>query len=196
MSETIRRWTFENYERGNFHRGEMVDGWPISAKAGRHGLGDFRRTIVVGSLIWYLGQYVVPRRLGVVVPSAGFFPAEGPALIPPDVAYYPGDRLPPESTWDGLCQAVPDLVADVRSAVDEVAGEWFDEQDAKLVDAYLEAGARLAWVIDALQRTVQIRRPDGSRDQLTFDDSLDGEEVLPGFQLAVADLFRPPVPAR
>src|SRR5688500_17854429 len=48
MSDSIRAWTFENLDRGNFHRGEMVDGWPVGVKAARHGLGDFRRTITVG----------------------------------------------------------------------------------------------------------------------------------------------------
>jgi Uma2 family endonuclease len=193
MSEHLRAWTFENLERGNFHDGEMVDGWPVGGKALRHGLGDFRRTVALGALLWHLGRFVVPRGLGVVQPGAGFFPAEGPALLPPDVAFIRRDRLPPEATWDGLCQAVPDLVADVRSNADDV-DSWFRQQDVVLLGDYLAAGVRLVWVLDARRRTVEVRRPNGETALLTDEAWLDGEDVLPGFRLPVAALFRPPAP--
>ena len=194
MNKPIRTWTVENMEDPNFADGEMIAGWPIGGKALRHGLGDFRRFVVVGALLWHLGRFVVPRGLGVVLPGLGFVASNGRALVPPDVAFFPADRLPPEPTWDGLCQAVPDLVADVRSFVDEAVWRGFRVRDDELIGAHLAAGVRLAWVIDARPRTVSVRRPDGATTTLTADDWLDGEDVLPGFRLPVAALFRPPAP--
>jgi hypothetical protein len=37
---------------------------------------------------------------------------------------------------------------------------------------------------------VQVSRGDGTTTTLNEGDTLDGEDVLPGFRLPVADLFR------
>ena len=194
MTNLVHRWTVENLMDPNFADGEMDEGWPLGGKAVRHGLGDFRRTVVEGALLWHLGRFVVPRRLGVVSPGAGFVTPEGGALVPPDVAYVRAERLPPTPTWDGLCQVVPDLVADVRSVIDDLGWNGYRRRDAELVGAYLEAGVRLVWVIDPRPRTVNVRRPNGTTQTLTADDWLDGEDVLPGFRFPVTALFRPPSP--
>ena len=45
------------------------------------------------------------------------------------------------------------------------------------------------WVVDPVRRTVRVLRADGSEQTLSELDVIDGEDVLPGFQLAVAELF-------
>jgi Uma2 family endonuclease len=54
---------------------------------------------------------------------------------------------------------------------------------------YLEAGARLVWVIAPAARTTTIYRADGSACLLREDDDLDGEDVLPGLTIPLAELF-------
>jgi Uma2 family endonuclease len=58
------------------------------------------------------------------------------------------------------------------------------------VDEYLAAGVRVVWVADPANQSIVAHRAGrptqvfGSADMLTLDD------VIPGFQCSVADLFR------
>ena len=54
---------------------------------------------------------------------------------------------------------------------------------------YLEAGARLVWLIDPQARTVTVIRADGSARILRAHETLEGEDVLLGFAVPVAELF-------
>ena len=55
---------------------------------------------------------------------------------------------------------------------------------------YSENGSRLVWIIDPDSRTVTVLRPDGSERVLTVAETLDGEDILPGFSLLVSELFK------
>ena len=54
---------------------------------------------------------------------------------------------------------------------------------------YFAAGSRLAWVVEPKPQTVRVHTSPGEYVVLGIDDSLDGGGVLPGFRLAVRDLF-------
>jgi Uma2 family endonuclease len=192
MSDRLRLWTADDIYDPDVENIELIHGKPVGGKLVRRRMGEFRRFVVEAALLWHLGRFVVPRRLGLVLPGAGFVAPNGRALLPPDVAFYRDERLPPTRVWDGLSPIAPELVAEVPSINDE--WEWFGERNHDLVSSYLEAGVKLAWVCEPRQRTVQVRRPNGATTTLTADDWLDGEEILPGFRLPVAALFRPPTP--
>jgi hypothetical protein len=57
--------------------------------------------------------------------------------------------------------------------------------------AWLEAGAQLVWLADQRSRTITVRRPGATPRILSASETLDGEDVLPGFSLLVADAFPP-----
>ena len=59
---------------------------------------------------------------------------------------------------------------------------------AKVGD-WLEAGVRLAWVIDPDRRVATVYRADGSVETRASDANVDGEAVLPGFSFRLAELF-------
>ena len=59
----------------------------------------------------------------------------------------------------------------------------------KKVGEYLDAGARLVWVVDPRRRTAVVYRPDGEPTILGADGILDGEDVLPGFTLPLAEVW-------
>ena len=192
MSDRISLWTADDIYDPDVENIELIYGRPVGGKLVRRRMGEFRRFVAEGALLWHVGRFAIPRRLGVALPGAGFVTPDGRGLLPPDVAFYRFDRVPHPSTWEGLSQTPPDLIADVLSVNDET--DWYGERNDGLVAAYLEAGVRLAWVIDPRPRTVHVRRPNGTTQTLTADDWLDGEDVLPGFRLPVAALFRPPSP--
>jgi Uma2 family endonuclease len=54
---------------------------------------------------------------------------------------------------------------------------------------YVLRGVRLTWLIFPRQQIVEVYRPEQSIEMLTVRDSLDGYDILPGFSLAVAELF-------
>src|SRR5213594_3968560 len=92
----------------------------------------------------------------------------------PDIAFVHRDRLPDPASR-GFVELAPDLVVEVLSP-DDRPGETL----AKVGD-WLEAGARLAWVIDPQRRLARVYRADGTESLLAESDALDGEDVLPGF---------------
>ncbi len=109
----------------------------------------------------------------------------------PDVAFVPYTRwpldrpFPSTNGWDVL----PDLCVEVVSPTDMV-DEIMDK-----VREYFQAGVRLVWVCYPRHQVIHVH------DSLTTvrgqgrSDTLDGGVVLPGFQLALAELFPvPPTP--
>jgi Uma2 family endonuclease len=54
---------------------------------------------------------------------------------------------------------------------------------------YLKNGSRMVWLLFTRRRQVEVHTPDDIQI-LSIDDTLDGGDVLPGFTLAVKDIFR------
>jgi Uma2 family endonuclease len=55
--------------------------------------------------------------------------------------------------------------------------------------AWLAAGTAMVWVVWPDPRTVLVHRPGQPPRILHDQDAITGEEVLPGFQCAVAEFF-------
>ena len=147
-------------------------------------LGPFRRSMVEFRVIQRLDQHVFARDLGFVGPGFGFVAASGHGLHPPDLVFLRKDRLANETEWDGLSQAPPDLAIEILSPVDE------EERVADEIAAYLVGGVPLLWVVDPRRRTIVVHAPEQRPVHLAEGGGLDGGDVLPGFRVAVADLFR------
>lgn len=58
----------------------------------------------------------------------------------------------------------------------------------KLSD-WLAAGTKVVWLVDPQHSEVRVYRSDGTLSVLGLSDSLDGEDVLPGFSCPVAKVF-------
>ena len=54
---------------------------------------------------------------------------------------------------------------------------------------YIENGVRLGWLIDPQQRRVYVYRPGQAVDVLENPAEVSGEDVLPGFQLNVQQIW-------
>jgi Uma2 family endonuclease len=106
-------------------------------------------------------------------------------LRSPDVSYILMDRLKaPGTRIDQFFQGAPDLCVEVLSPSDSTA-----RVKAKASE-YFESGARLVWVIAPSARSALVIRPDHSEQSMAVGGRLDGEEVIPGFHMSLADLFR------
>jgi Uma2 family endonuclease len=163
-------------------RRELVDGEVIemTPAGGLHGK-------VAGRVYRPLSDHVDARRLGeVVVGDVGFvlsLPSDPERVRAPDVAFVSTARLPEGRLPQGFIRSAPDLAVEVLSPSDNPV-----EVQQKVRD-YLEAGARLVWVLAPLARTATVYRPDGSARLVRDPESLDGEDVLPGLAIPLADVF-------
>src|SRR5436190_22649469 len=63
------------------------------------------------------------------------------------------------------------------------------EMGLKLTE-YFDAGVRLVWYIDLDERIAVVYTAPDEKRVLSEGDSLDGGDVLPGFSLPLAKLFR------
>ncbi len=160
-------------------RTELVRGVLVvrEPSGGRHGS-------VTMNLALRLGYHVEREGAGqVFAAETGFTLARRPDTVrAPDIAFVRRERLP-NPIPVGFPEFAPDLVVEVLSP-----GDRPGEVLAKVGD-WLEAGARLVWVIDPERRIARVYRHDGTETILTSDDALDGEEVLPGFSCQLASIL-------
>jgi Uma2 family endonuclease len=138
-----------------------------------------------------LAAFVDEHRLGtVVVGEAGFLlsrPGEEETVLGADVAYVAAGRTPDAASHGASAfpRLAPDLVVEIASP-----SQSRRDLEAK-VRIWLDAGVRLAWVVWPAERSIDVWRADAARphEYLGAAATLTGEDVLPGFQYQVADLF-------
>jgi Uma2 family endonuclease len=106
----------------------------------------------------------------------------------PDVSFltyetWPADR-PVPFTGNPL-PVVPDLAVEVVSPTNET------ETDTEKVDEYLRGGVRLVWLIIPRIKKVYVYQSLDSVKIVHENQTLDGGDVLPGFEVKVGTLFPP-----
>jgi Uma2 family endonuclease len=130
-----------------------------------------------------LGQYVRVNGLGRVYGAPGCQLEWDPDTVrAPDVTFFRQERLTAEPR-PGYLQGAPDLVVEVISPNDR-----YTEVDDKIAE-WLTHGARMVLAVNPRWRTVTIYRPGQPPRLLTEDDTLDGEDVVPGWRLPVRAIF-------
>ena len=101
----------------------------------------------------------------------------------PDFTFISTDRLPPGGIPLRWYPIAADLVVEVLSPSDRFVNVL------RKVQEYLAAGVRLIWVINPSERSAVVFRPNVPPEIITGDGALDGEDVLPGFRLPLAELW-------
>jgi Uma2 family endonuclease len=112
-------------------------------------------------------------------------PYDPERLRAPDVAYFSPAKLQAAGD-DEIFHVVPDLAVEVFSPTNRRKPGDFQQR----VRDYLDAGVPLLWIIYPQARYAMVQRHDGSARMLREGEALDGEEILPGFRLELADLLR------
>ncbi len=162
---------------------ELVDGTLVEKPVG------YWEEVIAMNLAMPLGNYARDHNLGAISGSSSTLRMASGRVRLPDLSFVSMARLP--KTLDPIPTLSPDLAVEVISESNTRV-----EMARKLIE-YFASGTRLCWYIDPPTRTVAVyRAPGGPSFVLDLDGTLDGEDVLPGFSLPVADLFRnvPAVP--
>lgn len=157
-------------------RGELIR---MSPTKGRHGTVAMK----IGSLI---EQFVEARKPGeVLAAETGFLIEQDPDTVrAPDAAFVAKHRVPPEDEQNEFWPLAPDLCVEVLSSSDT----WSEVEEK--VEEWLRVGSRLVWAVDPKRRKVHVYHPFKQIRVLAESDTLEGNDVLPGFAVRVADLFK------
>lgn len=141
---------------------------------------------IAQNLASLLDRYVRENGFGVVLAAeTGFKIAGNPDTVrAPDAAFVRRERVEAVGEVEGYWPEAPDLAVEVVSPNDR-----FAEVEEKVAD-WLAAGTRMILVVNPRARTVTVRLSEKESRILSEEETLDGGQVLPGWTLSVADVFR------
>ena len=158
---------------------ELVEGTVVNvgASSGAASVLGLR----IGAEMWL---FVREHKLGTVCGEAcGFRLFTDPDTVrAPDVAFVRADRLDNGRAPRGFFNGGPDLGVEVVSPTNRWSELW------RKAEEYRRSGSRLIWIVDLDRRATTVCLPDGSTQTVSFDEPLDGRDVLPGFSLRLASL--------
>jgi Uma2 family endonuclease len=179
---TAKLFTIEDLEAmpDDGHVWELIDGELVRREpvGGRHGALQ----MAVGGWLW---QYLQEHPVGTVFGSDTIyaFQRDPDRGLKPDASFVRADRLPAGAAFDKPLTVLPDLVVEVVSPNDRAGA--IDEK----LDTYQRFGVPLIWVFWPRRQAITVYAAGQPIRELTAGDELDGGDVLPGFRVAVADLF-------
>jgi Uma2 family endonuclease len=158
--------------------GEIVENPPMGA----------RESILASFLQDLVSPVARSNRLGRVVTETLFLLDPSRKLKRrPDLAFVSAQRwalkrpVPETEAWE----VVPDLAVEVISKNNSAYTV------ARKIDEYFDAGARGVWVVYPITSKVYVYDSPTRVRILQLGDELDGEEVIPGFHVALSTLFEP-----
>jgi len=170
----------DDVERCKYHNGhkyllELVEGTLVE-KA----VGQYESQLAV-LLVIEIGLFLRTHPLGVLIGADGGHRLDFGLVRMPDIAFISHERIAAMHGRPAVVPFAPDLAVEIISP-----GNTRKEMDRKLHE-YFDAGVKLVWyVYPETQKVVAYRGIDQLRE-LTIDDSLDGEDVLPGFTLSIRE---------
>ncbi len=146
-----------------------------------------RHSHVQAALAHVLVQWLHTRpepRGEMLVGEAGFRVRRDPEThVGIDAAYVSADVAAASAPDDPYLDGVPVLAAEILSPSDTL------EKTLDKVEEYLEVGVAQVWLLEPRFRTVTVYRRDVPPVMYSAGQELRGDPELPGFSVAIADLF-------
>ncbi len=140
---------------------------------------------LTGKLHILIGQHALERGLGRVFAAETGFRLDvddEPTVRAPDIAFISKERLA-QADSPGFIPIPPDLAVETLSPSDTAS------EVTEKVQWWLDYGVRLVWVLDPANKTLTVHHPNGRSRRLAAADTLDGGDVLPGFELPLRQMF-------
>jgi Uma2 family endonuclease len=158
---------------------ELVDGTLVEKAVGAE---ESNVAWLIGSLI---GSYLGQNDLGTCLGADGFLRISTGLVRAPDLSFISWAKLPRRKLPK---RKIPDLVPDL--AIEVLSESNTPAEIRRKLGEYFAAGVRLAWVIDPRKRTARVHTSARRSRLVREHQSLDGGDVLPGFSVRLADLFK------
>ena len=157
---------------------ELVDGVLVEKVMGTP---ESRLAFRLGQM---LQNYLDEHDLGILTGADGPLQILFDQVRFPDVAFIGYDRIPEGADPN---TAVPDWIPTI--AVEILSPSNTKGEMTRKLQDYFEAGVELVWYVDPPTRTVRVYHSPTDVATLTDQDELDGEQILPGFRLAIGNWF-------
>lgn len=137
------------------------------------------------NLIVQLGIWTKQNGTGIGFGSSGGFTLPNGAVRSPDAAWIKKQRWEaiPIEQRNKFAPISPDFVVELRSETDSL--KTLQEK----MEEYIENGVKLAWLIDRKERKIFIYHPDKIVEELDHPQTLNGEDILPGFILDLKEIW-------
>ncbi len=146
-----------------------------------------RPAVIAMRIAIRVGGFIEQHGLGICGGADfGFLLASDPDTVRvPDFGFVRTERVPAGGIpASGFWPGAPDLAVEVFSPSNRFTNVL------EKVYEYLDAGTRLVWVIEPEARKAMVFRPGGAPPATVGEDgALDGEDVLPGFTLPLAQIW-------
>jgi len=184
MNTKLKTLTIDDWEampHGDGNRYEIIEGELfVSCSPG------IPHQIVSDNLIVLLRNFLKLNRIGTAVSTPGLILSDNSGVIP-DLVYFSNESRERVRSRDRLTSA-PDVVIEILSKGAE------NTRRDRIVKRRLYAthGVPEYWIIDCLNRTVEIYRLHGRSLELDTIFGVEDElstDSLPGFACAVSDIF-------
>jgi Uma2 family endonuclease len=170
----VERWLVEGRLR------EIVTERPMTVRNRRHSRLMARLVHLLES--WVDGQ-AEPHGM-VLCGEAGCRLRRDPdTTVGIDVMYISAELVKEQPDTTSLIEGVPVLTVEILSPSDT------HEDIHEKVDLYLRSGVALVWVVDPHDKTVLTYRGEAQPELVNIKQHLSGEPHLPGFHIAVAEIF-------
>lgn len=158
---------------------EFIDGEIIEK------MPSFEPSELATEIIYYLKHYLKQNPIGrLTAPDGSYIMSDDddPDVFIPDVGYISNERL--GKIPEREVPVPPDLAVEIKSPTDRLRAI------RRKAEKYLFYGTRMVWVIFPETKTVEVYDIESEDVQiLGIEDILSGGNVLPGFTLAVKDIF-------
>jgi Uma2 family endonuclease len=141
---------------------------------------------VCAAVVEYLRHFIRTQRLGKTYgPETGFLLQEAPdTVLAPDFAFIRRERIASLNRERAFLKGAPDLVVEVLSPSDTM------KSTTEKAVRWLGFGTQQVWIVSPRHRTVTILdSPQAAGKVLSESAVIENILILPGFRLAVADLF-------
>ena len=161
-------------------QGELVIMPPTGGTAGRKNR----------QLTQQLGNWTDRDGTGEAFDSSTVFILPNGARRSPDASWIKLDRWNALTTQqqDGFPPIAPDFVIELVSPSD-LTNQRYEDLQEKMRE-YIDNGVRLGWLLNPEARTVEIYRLGQSVEILQNPNTLNGERVLPEFDLELSSIWR------
>lgn len=169
----------ELYALGYVGRSELIQG-----KLVRMPPTGYSHGIIEGDVAAILRNFVRQHKLGYVLSGeVGIYTHRNPDTVRgADVAYVSNKRFAQIQSQSYL-DVAPELIVEILSPGDS----WTEIADK--LEEYFAIGVQIVWLVNPKHQEVFVYHSPTEAECFTTEDRLSGGTVLPGFEVAVAEVF-------
>lgn len=154
---------------------ELIDGEIVEKMA------SFEPSQIASRINGFAFIFLLSHPIGYLTGEAGGYVMAPGHVYNPDVGFISKARLPDKPEREAPIP--PDFAVEVKSPSDRKRAM------RRKAERYLEFGTKLVWLVFPEEQLVEVYMPDQDVMVVGIDGVLDGGTILPGFSLAVRQIF-------